>query len=88
MATKNPTAAEVLGDKIPFTFDGVDYLIEPSSEWDYTLAEDLEAGRVVAFLKGILGEDQHEKFKATKPKLNRVNALIEAIQTASGIQGN
>lgn len=85
---KNPSAAEALSDKVPFTFNGVDYLVTPSADWEYEALEAFEAGRIVTFLRMILGPEQHNAFKATHPKIADVNAFVEAIQKALGILGN
>ena len=87
-AKTNPTAAEALGQKIPVSFGGVDYLIDPASEWSYETLEAFEEGRISGFLKSILGEEQHNAFKATKPKIADVNGFVEALQKALGISGN
>ena len=87
-AKKNPTAAEALGESVPMTYNGVDYLVPPASEWDYEALEAFEEGRIAGFLKAVLGEEQHAAFKATRPKVSDVNGLVEAIQKALGIAGN
>jgi len=90
MATprKSPTAAEALGENVAFDFDGVSYVVPPTSEWEYEALEAFESGRVSAFLKALLGEEQHDKFKAGKPRIADVNRFVEAIQKALGISGN
>jgi hypothetical protein len=84
----NPTAAEALGAKIPFNYKDVDFLVLPSSEWSYEALEAYEEGRIVTFLKDVLGKEQHDRFKATKPKAGDVNEFVKAMQKALGIQGN
>lgn len=86
--TPNPTAAEVLGDRIPFSYGGVDYFVLPSLEWSYDALEAFENGRLAAFLREILGEEQHAAFKATKPKVADVNDFIVGMQKALGFAGN
>ncbi|CCQ44665.1 hypothetical protein ARTSIC4J27_592 [Pseudarthrobacter siccitolerans] len=88
MSQINPTAAEALGDKVPFTHNGVDYLLDPASEWDVEALEVFESGKVMTFLRLILGEEQYAKYKATKPKAGAVNGFLEGIQKALGIKGN
>ncbi len=86
---KKPAAAhEALGEAIPMTFRGEEYDLLPTSEWPYEVLEHFEKGRVVAFLVGVLGEEQHERFKATKPKVADVNEFVRALQRALGISGN
>ncbi|GAA2230252.1 hypothetical protein N1031_06940 [Herbiconiux moechotypicola] len=89
MATrKTPAAAEALGERIPFSYSGVDYLIDPTTEWSYELLLALENGRFASFIQGVLGDDQHEIFRATKPKIGELNDFVIAIQKAAGVSGN
>ena len=85
---KSPAAAEALGESIPFHFDGVDYELVPTSEWPFEAVEEFENGRVAAFLALVLGAEQYAAFKATKPKLGRVNEFVTELQKAVGIAGN
>jgi len=85
---KTATAAEALGERIPLTFGGVDYLILPSSDWPYEALEAFEDGKIATFLRHILGDEQHAAFKATKPTVSTVGEFIQAAQKALGISGN
>ena len=85
---KTATAAEALGEKIPLSFAGVDFLLDPSTEWSYDALEAYEDGRITAFLRSILGDEQHAAYKATKPKAAGVGDFVRAIQSALGIAGN
>jgi hypothetical protein len=87
-AKKSPAAHEALAELVPFTYNGVDYELSPTSEWDYEALEAFEQGRFVAFLESVLGTEQHAAFKATKPKVGDVGAFVEALQKALGISGN
>lgn len=87
-ARKSPSAAEALGESIPFVYEGVDYSLAPSSEWDYAALEAFEDGKIATFLRLILGEAQHNAFKATKPKVGDVNKFVTELQKALGIAGN
>jgi len=88
MPTTNPTAAEALGDKIPFTYDGTAYLLDPTSEWPFEALEVLEEGKVATFLKLVLGAEQYAAFRKHKYKVGRVNAFVEELQNALGVEGN
>lgn len=88
MPTTNPTAAEALGDKVPFAHGGVDYLLDPAAEWTIDALEAYEAGRVTTFLRSILGEEQYAAYRATSPKVGQINEFMTGIQKALGIQGN
>lgn len=84
----NPAAAEALGEAVPFTFRGVEYRVPPTTEWDYEALEVFESGKVATFLRMVLGEAEHNRFKATKPKVSDVNEFVAALKGALGIQGN
>ena len=89
--SQTPSAAaraEALGEKIAVTFEGAEYAILPTSEWDYEVLEAFEEGRIVAFLRALLGDEQHSRFRATKPKIAAVTLFMEEIQKALGISGN
>lgn len=85
---KNPTAAEALGEMIPFTFDGKDYLVAPSSEWSFDALEAYEEGRVLAFLREILDEEGFKTLRAAKPKASVLGEFVVTLQKAVGIAGN
>lgn len=87
-ARKNPTAAEALGEHVPFTFAGVDYSVPPTSQWPFEALEAFEAGKVATFLRLVLGDDQVAAFRATKPTVATFQALVVELQDALGISGN
>jgi hypothetical protein len=85
---RSAAAAEALAESIPVTFQGETYQIPPTSEWGYDILEAFEEGRLVAFFKALLGPEQHEKFRAKRPKLAAVNEFAGEVQKALGISGN
>lgn len=87
-ARKTPAAAEALREMIPFTARGVDFELTPSDEWDFEAIEAFEAGKVATFLRLILGEEQYNAFKATKPKVGDIDEFVTDLQKALGIAGN
>lgn len=84
----NATAAEALGEKVPFSHNGVDYLVPTSADWPYAALEAFETGKIATFLRLILGDAQHAAFVATGPKVSDVNGFVESMQKALGIAGN
>lgn len=89
MATrKTAAAAEALAETIPFTFEGNDYELLPSSEWDLEVLEAAEDGRVIALLRGLLVGDGYDRLKATKPKAKQLEAFVAEAMEALGVQGN
>ncbi|AYN59101.1 tail assembly chaperone [Arthrobacter phage Yang] len=85
---KTPAAAEALGESIPFTFDGQDFTVLPSSEWSFDALEAYETGRVLAFLQEILDGDSYATLRAMKPKASVLGDFVIALQRAAGIAGN
>jgi len=83
-----PSAAEALGDRIPVTFGGVDYLVTTSADWPYEALEAYEDGKIATFLRHVLGDEQHSTFKATRPKVSTVNEFVDALTKALGVSGN
>lgn len=88
MTTKNPTAAEALAERVPFTWRETDFAVLPTSEWSYEALEHYENGMITRFLKEVLGAEEHNRFKALKPKASDVEGFVGVIQKALGIQGN
>ncbi|QNJ56515.1 tail assembly chaperone [Arthrobacter phage Niobe] len=85
---KTPAAAEALGESIPFTFEGKDFVVLPSSEWSFDAIEAYEEGRVLAFLREILDADSFEALRAMKPKAAVLGEFVVSLQKAAGIAGN
>jgi hypothetical protein len=84
----NPSAAEALGDRIPVSFGGVDYLVTTSADWPYEALEAYEDGKIATFLRHVLGDEQHAAFKATRPRVATVNEFVDALTKALGVSGN
>lgn len=87
-AKKSPAAAEALGEKTPFHFEGVDYFLAPAASWSFDAMEAFEEGRIFFFLREVLGEEGYAALKATKPNAAKLNKFIVALQKALGIAGN
>ncbi|USL85078.1 tail assembly chaperone [Arthrobacter phage SWEP2] len=86
-ARKTPAAAEALGENIPFTFQGEDWVVAPSSEWPFEAVEVFEVGQIAAFLRLVLDDEQYKRL--TKgATVGKVNDFVVALQKAVGIQGN
>jgi hypothetical protein len=84
----NPTAAEALDERVPFTFGGVDYLLPATSAWPFEALEAFEDGKVATFLRHVLGDEQMATFRATKPTVADFQELVVALQKGLGISGN
>lgn len=86
--TDNAVEAEATGKRVEFEWRGTKFTALPSSEWPYEAMEAFEDGKVTHFLKALLGEEEHAKFKALRPLASDVESFITAMQEALGIQGN
>lgn len=86
--TKSAAAHEALGEAIPFTYDGVDYTVPPTSEWELDVLEAFEDGRFIAFLRKVLGPEQYAAYKKRHPKVADLEPFVVAVQKALGIEGN
>jgi hypothetical protein len=87
-ARTSPSAAEALGENIPFTFDGKDFVVAPSSEWSFDAIEAFENGHILAFIREILDEESYRTLRAAKPKASVLGEFVVALQKAVGIAGN
>ena len=84
----NPTAAEALDERVPFTFAGVDYLMPATSAWPFEALEAFEDEKIATFLRHVLGTEQMEAFRMTRPTVADFQAFVVAMQKALGIPGN
>lgn len=89
-ASKPLTAAKAEAKSVmhPFTFDGEDYEVAPTSEWDIEAVEAFEDEKIIAAVRALLGLEQWKKFKQKKRSVADLTALFETISAAVGIQGN
>lgn len=87
-ARKSPTAAEALNEPIEFEWRGTKYTVPATNQWPYEALEAFEEGKLSGFLRALLGEEQHDAFKATKPLVSDMTDFIEQMQKALGIAGN
>jgi len=84
----NPVADEANGTLVPVEFRGDTYRVPPTSLWPITALAEFEEGRVVAFLKGILGPVQHKTLLASGANVGELGEFVTSIQEALGIEGN
>ncbi len=84
----NPVAAEANGTLTPVSFKGDEYLVPPTTLWPITALADFEDGRVVGFLRGILGPDQAKTLLSSGANVGELGEFVVSIQEALGIEGN
>lgn len=84
-----PAAAhEALGNKIPFTHNGEDFLVLSTLDWPFEAIEYFEEGKVAKFLRLVLGDEDYARMKKSNPTVRDVNEFSTALQKVLGIQGN
>lgn len=86
--SNSPAAHEALAIAVPFHYEGEDYTVSPSAEWDLDVLEAFENGKLVTFLRGVLGDKQFAAYRAKHPKVGDLEPFVVAIQKALGIKGN
>jgi hypothetical protein len=84
----NPVVDEVNGTLVPVPFHGNTYLVPPTTMWPIVALAEYENGRLVAFLKAILGPDQHKTLLASDATVGDLGEFVKSIQGALGIEGN
>lgn len=93
--TTNTNGQKVEADPKPveFTFDGVDYTVDPEAANDLELLEALEDGKYITAIRSYLGADQWAQFKdsqrndAGRVSADKTEAFLNALMEAVG-QGN
>lgn len=77
--------AEAKGSGIELEFDGEAYSLPPAVEWDLTVLESLEDGRVVNAARAIVGPEAWARFKSKRRTAKDLSAFLEAIIEAAGL---
>lgn len=86
--TTKAIKAEAQSTHTDVEYQGQTYSVPPTMEWDLDVLEALEDGQIVKAVRALLGEEQYQKFKSTKPTVADLNALFEEIGKSAGFQGN
>lgn len=79
---------EALAAGATFTYDGDEYTVAPTAEWDLDALDEYEDGNISRCVRMVLGEDQWKTFRRKRRTIGELNALFEEAQRAAGIEGN
>jgi hypothetical protein len=80
-APKTPAEAEGRHEDLEFSFEDKTYSVPAPDDWDLDILEAYEEGRIVAVVKGLLGEAQYGAFKAMKRRtVGDLGRLFDALQ--------
>jgi hypothetical protein len=80
----NALKAEATDEPIEVTFRDEVYVIPAPLDWPWETMDHLAEGRISKAVAELLGEEQLETFRATRPRMRDAVALMEAIAAASG----
>lgn len=81
--------AAAAGEPIVFEFEGDEYQVPPSEQWDVELLEAFEEHRYVFMVRTLLGADQYARWKATGPGGRRTIADFDEFMNAiNGVLGS
>jgi hypothetical protein len=83
-----PAKSEALHESVSFDYDGHNYTIAPTTEWDLDVLESYEDGKIAATVRALLGPEQWATFRSKKRNVGDLGSLFEALQSAIGISGN
>lgn len=83
-----PAKTEATKKTVSFTYEGEKYTIPTTKEWDLEVIEAIEDEKIVAVVRGILGDAQWATFKSKSRKVADLNDFFSAISKATGLQGN
>lgn len=86
--TQPAAAYEALSQPVPVNFRGQTFEIPPTSLWPYSALEAYEDGKVAAFLRALLGPEQHRRFRPLVATVGDAEAFVQVLQEALGISGN
>ncbi|MFE0151387.1 hypothetical protein ACFWY5_29870 [Nonomuraea sp. NPDC059007] len=76
--------AEANGDEIIVPFGDHVYTVPGPLDWPFETLDLLGDGKVSKAVAGLLGDEQLETFRSTKPTVRDAVALMESIAAASG----
>ncbi len=86
--TKKVVENEALESEVSFEYDGVQYTVPPAKKWPLDAVEAQEDGKMLGFLKALLGADQYSTLRKTTTTLadldTFITALFEALDVDAG----
>lgn len=85
MTESTPAAkTEAFAGETIFSHDGNEYIVPPANDWSLDSLEAYEDGRMVTFLRELMGAEQWAKFKEKPRKAKDVEELSNALMEATG----
>lgn len=68
-----------------FEYDGEQWAMKPTDEWDIEIFEMIEDSKLVSAVREILGAKQWAQFKAKKRKVKDFSDIYDKIQEVMGV---
>ena len=78
-----PTKNEAVGTGFTVTYNGTDYLVPPSEDWDIAVLEALDDQKLTYVIRALLGAEQYKVFRANNHRIKDLNAFFELVQKAT-----
>ncbi|GAA3473885.1 hypothetical protein [Nonomuraea roseola] len=85
MTKARAAKAEATGESVPVEYDGAVYTVPTPMDWPLDVLDLLEVNKIIGALKLVMGADQYEEFRTSKPRtLSDATKLWESVAAASG----
>ena len=81
----DPVKNEVKDEPTTFEYDGNDYTIPPAKKWPLDAVEAQEDGKMIGFIKALLGEDQYKTLRKSANDLSQLDEFVGAMFDSMGV---
>lgn len=79
-----PKKNDATGKPITFEYDGETYEAPPAENWDLSVLEAIDDGKLTHAVKALLGAEQYATFRGRHSKVTDLNGLFESMTAAVG----
>lgn len=88
MSDPTPAEAEMTAETVEVQYNGMAFTMPASlDDADGDVIDAIDDQKLSHALRGLLDNEQWERFKATKPKVRDYGGLFEAFAAAIGLEG-
>ncbi len=81
----NPIKDEVQETDTTFEYDGNSYVIPPAKKWPLDAVEAQEEGKMIGFIKALLGDDQYKTLRKNTNDLSQLDEFVGAMFESLGV---
>lgn len=76
MVTKKTLESEALDKNVMFEFRSASYTIPPAKQWPLDVIEAQEEGKVVGFIKALLGDSQYKTLRKSATTIGDLDEFV------------